>query len=77
MSSCFFCKSTLEDKLVNHIVDQSNTIIIGKDVPAEICTHFGETSYSDNIAKHLEVIVNSMRDQRIEIAVSRYVEDAA
>ncbi len=77
MSSCFFCKGTLEHKLVNHIVDLGDTIIIVKDVPADVCTQCGETSYSDKVAKRLEEIVNSMRDQHLEIAVSHYVEDAA
>ena len=72
MSTCFYCKGKLEHKLVNHIVDLGDTIIIIKNVPAEVCTQCGETSYSNAVAKHLEEIVNMMRNQHLEIVVSHY-----
>ena len=72
MSTCFYCKGKLEHKLVNHIVDLGETIIIIKDVPAEVCTQCGETSYSNDVAKHLEEIVDAMRQQHLKIAVSHY-----
>ncbi len=77
MSSCFYCKGKLEHKLINHIVDLGDTIIIVKDVPAEVCTQCGEASFSDAVARKLEEIVNNMRNQHLEIAVSHYVEEAA
>ena len=72
MHTCFYCKGKLEHKLVNHIVDLGDTIIIIKDVPAEVCTQCGETSYSNDVAKRLEGIVNIMRQQHLEIVVSHY-----
>ena len=72
MSTCFYCKGKLEHKLVNHIVDLGDTIIIIKNVPAEVCSQCGETSYSNEVAKHLEEIVNMMRNQHLEIVVSHY-----
>ena len=72
MSTCFYCKGKQEHKLVNHIVDLGDTIIIIKDVPAEVCTQCGETSYSNDVAKCLEEIVKMMRHQNLEIVVSHY-----
>ena len=77
MSSCFFCNGNLEHKLINHIVDLGDTILIVKDVPAEVCTQCGEASYSNDVARQLEKIINNMKNQHLEIAISHYVEDAA
>lgn len=76
--SCFMCKGTLENKLTNYIADLGNCIIIVKDVPSQVCSQCGEVSYSDEVARQLERIVNSMRNQSMEIAVTHYrVSDAA
>ncbi len=77
MSTCFFCKGKLEHKLVNHIVDLDDTIIIVKGVPAEVCSQCGEVSYSNDVAMRLEEIVNSLRDQHLEVAISHYTEKVA
>ena len=77
MGTCFYCKGSLEHKLVNHIVDLGDTIIIVKGVPAEVCSQCGEVSYSNEVAKRLEEIVNTMRDQHLEIAVSHYIDKVA
>ena len=70
--TCFMCKGTLENKLTNFIVDLGNCIIIVKDVPSQVCTQCGEVSYSHEVAKRLEEIVNITKNAITEIAVVHY-----
>ena len=75
--TCFVCRGQLENKLTNFIADLGNTIIIVKDVPSQVCTQCGEVSYSDEVTKRLEQIVNSMQGQNMEIAVTHYSDNQA
>ncbi|MCR4721561.1 MAG: type II toxin-antitoxin system MqsA family antitoxin [Lachnospiraceae bacterium] len=74
---CFYCKGSIESKLTNFIADLGSTNIIVKDVPSEVCTQCGEVSFSDKVARRLEQIVEEMKKQNLEIAVTRYAEKAA
>ena len=75
--TCIYCKGELEHKMTNFIADLGSTIIIVKDVPSEVCKQCGEVSYSDKVAKRLEQIVEAMKKQNLEIAVTKYDEKAA
>ena len=46
--------------------------IIIKNVPAKICSQCGEASFSDDVAKKLEKIVNSLRSSITEVAIADY-----
>ena len=74
---CFMCKGSLTDKRTTFMVDIDNSIIIVKNVPSQVCSQCGETSYSDEIAKQLEEIVNSLRMSVAEIAVINYADKIA
>ena len=74
---CFMCKGTLENKRTNFIADMETCIIIVKDVPSQVCTQCGEVSYSNEVAEHLEKIVNKMKDAMTEIAVVHYSDKVA
>ena len=69
---CFFCKGGLEERFTTFVTDLDGSIIIVKDVPSQVCTQCGETSYSDTVAEKLESIVGVMSDAITEIAVVRY-----
>ena len=75
--SCFMCKGSCEDKLTTFLVDVENCIVIVKKVPSQVCSQCGETSYSDNVASQLEIIVNSARKALSEIMVVNYAASAA
>ncbi len=75
--TCFYCKGSIENKLTNFIADLGTMIIIVKDVPSEVCTQCGEVSFSDKVAKRLEQIIEEMKNQNLEIAVTRYIEKVA
>lgn len=74
---CFMCKGQLIDKSTTFMVDVGNCIIIVKNVPSQVCSQCGEASYSDDVAKRIEGIVNSLRSSITEIAVVSYSDKVA
>jgi YgiT-type zinc finger domain-containing protein len=72
MMKCFLCKGRVEDKSTTFMVDLENCIVIVKNVPSQVCSQCGETSYSNDVAHKLEKIVNDMRKATTEIAVVNY-----
>ena len=75
--TCFMCKGSCEDKLTTFLVDVENCIVIVKNVPSQVCSQCGETSYSDNVASQLEMTVNAARKALSEIMVVNYTSNAA
>ena len=74
---CFMCKGEMENKLTNFTLDLGTCIVIVKNVPSQVCTQCGEVSYSDEVARNLEKIVNSTRSNSAEIAVFNYENQIA
>ena len=72
--NCFMCKGKLENKNTTFMVELDNCIIIIKNVPSQVCKQCGEVSYSDEVAKQLEKLVNRVRDSITEITVINYSE---
>ncbi|WP_366933721.1 type II toxin-antitoxin system MqsA family antitoxin [Megasphaera sp.] len=72
MSTCFLCKGKIENQLTTFMVDLGNCIVIVRNVPSQVCTQCGETSYTDEVAEQLEHIVNSVRNSMTEITVVNY-----
>lgn len=75
--TCFMCKGKLENKQTTFMVDLGNCIVIVKNVPSQVCSQCGEVSYSDQVAKQLEKIVNVMRTSITEIAVINFSDKVA
>ena len=75
--SCFMCKGDFEDKLTTFLVDVGNCIVIVKNVPAQVCSQCGETSYSDGVATRLEEIVDTAVEALTEITVVNYSASVA
>lgn len=70
--SCFFCKGDLIDSTTTHVVNFKKCTIIIKNVPCSECTQCGETYFDDEVAEHLEYIVNSLKSVVAEITVVDY-----
>ena len=70
------CKGNLNDEQTTFMVDIDNCIII-KNVPSQVCGQCGEVSYSNDVTKQLEVIVNSLRSSITEITVVNYTNNVA
>ena len=47
------------------------------NVPSQVCKQCGEVSYSDEVSKQLEKLVNSVRNAITEITVINYTEKVA
>ena len=75
--NCLMCKGKLESKTTTFMVELDNCIIIIKNVPSQVCRQCGEVSYSDEVAKQLEKLVNSVRNAITEITVINYTEKVA
>ncbi|MBB5337559.1 type II toxin-antitoxin system MqsA family antitoxin [Pectinatus brassicae] len=70
--NCLMCKGELENQKTTYMVDLGNCIVIVKNVPSQVCSQCGEISYSNDVAKELEKIVNTLRSALTEIAVVNY-----
>ena len=75
--NCFMCKGALEEKKTTFMVDLEDHIIIIKDVPSYVCSQCGDTSYSDEVARVLEEIVESLRHAPTEMSVVSYAHRPA
>ena len=75
--SCLMCKGNLENKNTTFMVQLDNCIIIIKNVPSQVCKQCGEVSYSDEVTKQLERLVNTVRNSITEITVINYTERVA
>jgi YgiT-type zinc finger domain-containing protein len=72
------CKGAIQDGFSTFTSDLGNCIIIIKNVPSKICGQCGEVSYTGEVARRLEQIVNSLRHNfAAEIAGVNYQENAA
>lgn len=73
MIMCMFCKcNTVKGSTTTHVVNYENCIIVIKNVPCEECEQCGEKFYTDEVAEHLETIVNSAKKLMQEISVIDY-----
>ncbi|MDR0273528.1 MAG: type II toxin-antitoxin system MqsA family antitoxin [Clostridiales bacterium] len=74
---CLMCKGLIEDKQTTFMVDLGNCILIVKNVPSQVCSQCGETSYADNIASQLEKIADEAKKTLSEITVINYAARVA
>ncbi|MBR1654646.1 MAG: type II toxin-antitoxin system MqsA family antitoxin [Clostridia bacterium] len=74
---CFMCKGETEKKLVNYLVDIDNTIIIIKEVPANVCKQCGERYFDNDVMRNLEKIIDEVKKVSIEISIVNYNEKTA
>ena len=70
--NCFMCKGSVEDTFTTFMVDAGNCIVIVKNVPSQVCSQCGETSYADTVAEHLEKIIAEARKALSEITIVSY-----
>mgnify|MGYP002516853877 FL=1 len=75
--NCFMCKGKLKEKNTTFMVELDNCIIIIKNVPSLVCEQCGEVSYSNEVSKQLEKLVNAVRNSITEITIINYSEKVA
>lgn len=71
--NCFYCKGRTVETTTKFIVDLGNCVVIVKNVPARVCQQCGEASFSDDVAKQLEKIVDAVKNGIVsEVAIVEY-----
>ena len=76
--TCFMCKGTVQEGFSTFTVDMKGCIVVIKNVPSHVCGQCGEASYSDEVARRLEQIVQSATASTgAEITVMSYSGKAA
>ena len=69
------CKTTISS-FTTHVVNYKGCIIIIKNLPCDECEQCGEKYYSNEVAKHLESLVNASKQLMQEISVIDYTKAA-
>ena len=71
--NCFYCKGRTVETRTKFIVDLGGCVVIVKNVPARVCRQCGEESFSDEVAKQLERIVDVIKGSMMsEVAIIEY-----
>ena len=70
---CRYCKNNTTIKsTTTHVVNYKSCIIVIKNVPCLECDQCGETYYADEVADHVEDIVETSKNLMQEITVIDY-----
>jgi YgiT-type zinc finger domain-containing protein len=76
--TCFMCKGMVCEGFSTFTADMSGCIVVIKNVPSGVCGQCGEASYSDEVARRLQQLVNSLAGTTsADIAVLSYSDKAA
>ena len=70
--NCFYCKGDFAQTKSAYVVEISNSIIVIKGVPTNICLKCGYKSYIDIVSARIEAIVGRMSNMLPEIAIVHY-----
>lgn len=70
--TCFFCKGKMENSTTTFMVQLESCIVIVKNVPCFKCDQCGEESFSFEVTKRLEKIIDKCKEALTEIAVVNY-----
>ena len=74
---CLFCKGTLEEKTSAFTLELDGCIVVVKNVPSHVCSQCGETSFSDEVYRELEKVVDQLRGTISEVAIVNYMGKSA
>lgn len=70
---CMLCKcDTVRQSTTTHVVNYNGSVIVIKNVPCEECEQCGEIFYTDEVAEHLEKIVDDTKKLLQEVSVLDY-----
>jgi YgiT-type zinc finger domain-containing protein len=77
MKVCFFCNTEMELENLAFMAEMNGSIVVIKNVPTSVCERCGQKSYSNEVAKRIEQITNSLRTAVTEVAIVHYAEKTA
>ena len=70
--TCFMCKGDMVKTTTTYLEDLGNCIVIIKNVPCFKCSQCGEVSYSGTTVRHIEHVVEQLRQSLTEVAIVNY-----
>lgn len=74
---CFYCKGETAQTTTKFIVDLGECVVIVKNVPGQVCRQCGETSFSNEVARELEKIVEAVKRSIMrEVAIVDFAQVA-
>jgi YgiT-type zinc finger domain-containing protein len=75
---CGICKATMEEKNVTYTEDISQSTIVIRHVPAQVCTECGNTWYNGTTAAKIEKIIDNFAASTLaEVSVINYEKSVA
>ena len=74
---CLYCKGTLEDSTSVFTLELDGCIVVVKNVPAHVCRQCVEASFSDEIYRRLEKVIDRLRGTISEVAIINFSEKIA
>ncbi len=76
MGQCPLCGGDKKKGLTTYTVELGFSLLVVRDVPADICSQCGEEWISSGVAKKLEKITNDVREKKPELEIVAYQEAA-
>ena len=77
MGECFLCKGPKENGYITHPIVLKDCVIIVKNVPAQICSQCGESTFITEVVSNLVKISGKLESIIKEVAIIDYAESVA
>lgn len=74
---CYFCGGKLESKRATIPFVMNGSVIVIKNVPAEVCTQCSEAIMASPIARNVDVLLKQVYHLKSEVSVILYNEPLA
>ena len=70
--TCIVCGGDLIEKTTTYTAGQDDSVLIVKNVPANVCSQCGEEYINADVCKDLEKIERDAKESATEIYVTNY-----
>jgi YgiT-type zinc finger domain-containing protein len=71
---CYFCGGRLEDKSATIPFVMNGTVVVVKNVPAQVCNQCGEAIMSSPVARRVDTLLKQFYRLNSEVSVITYSE---
>ncbi len=73
---CYFCGGRLEFQITMLPFIVGNSVVVIKNIPAEVCTQCGEAVLSSDVAKEVDRLLKQAYTSGFEVSIVAYQESA-
>lgn len=74
---CYFCNGKLESKPATIPFVKNDTVVVIKNVPAQVCTQCGEAIMNSSIARNVDILLKQVYRLNSQVSVIGYAEALA